>query len=84
MLMNSVLMIVISVFDNSKQRFDSILMMVNSVLKIVNLVLMTVFTKIKVYLEIEKTQVVCCSHPPKYLISIKKENSAVVMSQEYM
>ena len=32
MLVNSVLMIVISVFDNSKQRFDSILMMVNSVL----------------------------------------------------
>ena len=38
MLVNSVLMIVISVFDNSEQRFDSILMMVNSVLKIVNLV----------------------------------------------
>ena len=46
MLVNSVLMIVISVFDNSEQCFDSILMMVNSVLKIVNLVL--VFTKVKV------------------------------------
>ena len=32
MLVNSILMIVISVFDNSEQRFDSILMMVNSVL----------------------------------------------------
>ena len=38
MLVNSVLMIVISVFDNSEQRFNNILMMVNSVLKIVNLV----------------------------------------------
>ena len=38
MLVNSVLMIVISVFDNSEQRFNNILMMVNSDLKIVNLV----------------------------------------------
>ena len=49
MLVNSVLMIVISVFDNSEQRFDSILMMVNSVLKIVNLVQMTVFTDVKAF-----------------------------------
>ena len=38
MLVNSILMIVICIFDNSEQRFDNILMMVNSVLKIVNLV----------------------------------------------
>ena len=35
MLVNSVLMIVISVFDNSEQRFENILMTVNHVLKIV-------------------------------------------------
>ena len=38
MLVNSVLMMLISIFDNSEQRFDYILMMVNIVLKIVNLV----------------------------------------------